>query len=95
MKFTNMSKYIIIPVEEIEAKITDYRKQHKNYLATLITILEKLLNSHKQISLDEKDIEEKVKASEKYQEEVKGAAYPPFFYKGYKQALLDIKKELL
>jgi len=55
MKFTNMSKYIIIPVEEIEAKITDYRKQHKNYLATLITILEKLLNSHKQISLDEKD----------------------------------------
>lgn len=95
-----MSKYLLIPVEEIEKTINILTK----YLEIAPTkldqgkrqILYELLDTHKQISLDEKDIEEKATKSS-----VKNCqfAYPKTertkFKKGYKQALLDIKKELL
>lgn len=55
-----------------------------------IYVLNWIKNQGKSIYLEEKDIEKQVKKAEKYQEEVNGAAYPPYFYKGYKQALKDL-----
>jgi len=95
-----MSKYIIIPVEDIkkELKTALELKELMSYNGNQWIKNEgrlQLLNSlilKKQISLDDESIEQKAEK-----------AYPQTIFnagdyrarKGYKQALLDFKKELL
>lgn len=82
-----MSKYIIIPVKTV----TDKLENHEYNMD-----LESMLVDHPQISLDEKDIEEKASAYA-FGEGAEIAEYVAELniMQGYKQALLDIKKELL